>query len=145
MQLRFLKSKQTLSISYCFCICFYSFDRKNISLYNAKAWLVAAKGMKRTYFWYYAILKQKVQPISYHWSLSIPPENIKKSFSDGYRKRPVAWNGLRSRTKHIQNRRHLEMKELILGITCFFVYVGESDIKFSRTHNLNMVTVSRSK
>ena len=65
--------------------------------------------------------------------------------SRGYRKRPVAWNGLRSRTKHIQNRRHLEMTELILGITCFFVYVGEFDIKFSRTHNLNMATVSHSK
>ena len=37
-------------------------------------------------------------PILCHWSLSIPPQNIKKLWlSDvfrGYRKRPVAWNGL---------------------------------------------------
>ena len=36
-------------------------------------------------------------PISCHWSLSIPPENIRKSdVFRRYRKRPMAWNRLRS-------------------------------------------------
>ena len=38
------------------------------------------------------------QSISCHWSLSISPENIRKSLIfwcfRGYRKRPLAWNGL---------------------------------------------------
>ena len=39
-----------------------------------------------------------VQHISCNWSLSIPPKKRKSKISDvfrGYRKRPVAWNGLR--------------------------------------------------
>ena len=36
----------------------------------------------------------RFQPISCHWSLSIPPENIRKP--EVYRKRPVAGNGLRA-------------------------------------------------
>ena len=39
-----------------------------------------------------------INPVSYHWSLSIPPENIRKPdifyVFRGYQKRPVAWNGL---------------------------------------------------
>lgn len=37
------------------------------------------------------------------------------------------------------------MMELMLGITCFFVYDGKSGIKFKRTQNLNFVNVSYSK
>ena len=38
------------------------------------------------------------KPFSYHWSLSIPPGNIRQSevfwCSKGYIKRPMTWNGL---------------------------------------------------
>ena len=46
-------------------------------------------------------IKKDAWPDSCHWCLSIPPENNRKNiwFSDafrGYRKKPVAWNGLKS-------------------------------------------------
>ena len=46
------------------------------------------------------ILHQTIQPSSCHWFLSIPPENIRKQevfwCFRGYRKRPVAWKGLKA-------------------------------------------------
>ena len=48
----FSQVQTDISINYCFC--FYSFDRKNKSLYYAKASLVALKSRERTYISYYS-------------------------------------------------------------------------------------------
>ena len=48
----FSQVKTNISINYYFC--FYSFDRKNKSLYYAKASLVALKSRERTYLSYYS-------------------------------------------------------------------------------------------
>ena len=44
-------------------------------------------------YFFICTTSQPGQPISCHWSLFIPPENIGKS---GYWKTPVTWNGLMS-------------------------------------------------